>query len=296
MCIRDRVNYTVNRSCPLWWRGYNSNNTITTLQKGEATTDGEGSFKIRMPMILPEENVGISPYSNWGFYEITAQATVTNIAGETRIGEISLPLSHKATAFSIEMPSIIQVENFKSIKFIFKNNAGKELSGVVRYSIDDNKFNFNAETNKEIDIKNICTSGLKSGRHTLTAICDTDTIKHEFVLFSINDTIPCIQTHDWFYVDNDQFPEDGSPVNMQVGSSDKDVYVLYTIATGNTIIESGSTDISNSIYSRKITYDDSFGDGLRLIFAWVKNGEVYTHQHTIKKLSLIHISEPTRPY
>ena len=278
-----KVNYTVNRSCPLWWRGYNSNNAITALQKGEATTDGEGSFKIRMPMILPEENVGISPYSNWGFYEITAQATVTNIAGETRIGEISLPLSHKATAFSIEMPSIIQVENFKSIKFIFKNNAGKELSGVVRYSIDNNKFNFNAETNKEIDIKNICTSGLKSGRHTLTAICDTDTIKHEFVLFSINDTIPCIQTHDWFYVDNDQFPEDGSPVNMQVGSSDKDVYVLYTIATGNTIIESGSTDISNSIYSRKITYDDSFGDGLRLIFAWVKNGEVYTHQHIIKK-------------
>ncbi|MGN1376606.1 MAG: MG2 domain-containing protein [Prevotella sp.] len=279
-----KVTYTVNRTCPLWWRGYASNNT-TTLNKGEIVTDGNGTFKIDMPMILPAENKeeGLTPYANWFFYEIKAHATVTDMAGETRTGEIALPLSNKATAFSINMPKTIETENIKDITFALKNNAGNDIAGEVKYSFDNETYNHKAETNKPTDIGTVCKSELKSGKHTLNAVCGTDTIRHEFILFSINDTIPCVQTHDWFYADAGQFPENGEPVCVQVGSSDKDVHVLYSIATGNTIIESGSTSISNSIYSRKIAYEDRYGDGIRLIFAWVKDGIAYTHQHVIKK-------------
>ena len=61
-------------------------------------------------------------------------------------------------------------------------------------------------------------------------------------------------THDWFYLSSEQFPSDGSPVYIQVGSSDDVQHVVYTIVSGNKIIEQGQADLHNEMRTRAVTY------------------------------------------
>ena len=87
---------------------------------------------------------------------------------------------------------------------------------------------------------------LGSGKHLLTAICGNDTIKCHFVMFSLDDKTPCEETDDWFYVSDSHFSADGKPVYVQVGSSNSDTHVLYTVVSGETVLEEGSFDLNNS--------------------------------------------------
>ena len=77
-----------------------------------------------------------------------------------------------------------------------------------------------------------------------------------FVVFSFDDKRPVIETHDWFYLSGNQFPRDGGPIYMQVGSSDENQYVVYSIFSDNKVIETGSFNQSNSIQTRKFVYKE----------------------------------------
>ena len=91
-------------------------------------------------------------------------------------------------------------------------------------------------------------------------------------MFSLNDTVPAAQTDEWVYQSASQFPADGSPVTVQVGSSDPDLYIYYSIISGDRILESGVQRRNGSFINRKLTYRKEYGNGLTLSFAWVKNG------------------------
>ena len=104
-----------------------------------------------------------------------------------------------------------------------------------------------------------------------------------FVLFSLDDTTPVTETDDWFYQSAQDFPNDGGPVTIQVGSSAENVHIVYSIFAGNRVIQRGSTDKSNELLNQKITYEEAYGNGLLLTYAWVKNGHCYTHQATIRR-------------
>ena len=109
------------------------------------------------------------------------------------------------------------------------------------------------------------------------AICGTDTLKQDFVVFSLDDTKPCVETHDWFYLSDTKFPSDGSPVYLQVGSSDADTHILYTVISGDKVIADGATDLSNQLSTRTLTYKEEYGDGLKINLVWVKDGKDYNH-------------------
>jgi hypothetical protein len=80
-----------------------------------------------------------------------------------------------------------------------------------------------------------------------------------------------------------QFPDRAKPVTVQVGSSEKDVHLFYTIAADGKVIEQGAADKSNELLNRKFTYKNEYANGLALTFAWVKNGKVYQHTTTIRR-------------
>lgn len=191
------------------------------LVKGEAVTDADGAFKIEMPMVLPawaDTDGGIDERtfnSIARFYTITADAEVTDQAGETRSGQLALPLGNKPAALSTTLPGRILRDSLKTIKFVYKNMAGVDIDDNVRYYIDGSFNAFKARTNRDESITWNTASQLKSGRHKLVAICGTDTLKQDFVVFSLDDTKPCVETHDWFYLSDTKFPSDGSPVYLQ---------------------------------------------------------------------------------
>ena len=288
-----KVKYTVRRKQALWWRfsytgAFFNENDNAVLAEGEAVTDGKGEFKIRVPMQLPvwEESIGISKddyYRIARFYNIVTEADVTDMAGESHNGEISLPLGNKPTSFACDVPEQTLRDSLKTIIFSLKNSAGNNIDGDVTYTVSGIYGTFSAKTNTPTELTWNTMELLKSGRHTITAICGNDTVRRDFVVFSYDDTVPCVETPDWFNVSGDVFPRDGSPIYLQFGSSDTDVHVLYTVISGNKLLKSGSLELSNAVKTYRLPYKEEYGSGVRINLIWVKEGKVYNHNFTIQK-------------
>ena len=274
-----KVRYKVERKRAFWWWSYSyywNQGTIARdtesdlMAEGELTTDADGQFTVPTPMVLPKTR-------NPMFYNFVVSVDVTDQAGETHHGELSLPLGNRKTALSVDVPEKVLAEKGGKMTFHLFNAAGMDIDAQLRYRIDKGKWQ-KANTNKKIDLPR-----LKSGRYAIEAICGEDTIKRDFMVFSLDDKRPVTETNDWFFVSDSRFPNDGTPVTVQVGSSAKDVHVAYSIIYDQTVLESGTFDLSNQLWNRKFTYKEEYGNGLLLVFAWVKEGRTYTHLTNITR-------------
>ena len=282
------VSYTVNRNPVLWW--WYSNENSETVFEGKAITDEKGEFNIELPFIFPDEkkskkSANRGYWQSAKFYNFVVDADVTDLAGETRSASASLPLGTKTIVLTSNMPDKVLKDKLHQLKFSYLNAAGKPIEGKVRYAIAPYKKEkplfgkyTTVETNKDIDLK-----PLRSGRYMLQAICENDTLEQEFVVFSMDDKRPVIETHDWFYISGNKFPSDGKPVYVQFGATDADQHVLYSIFSGNKVLDSGAIDQSNSLTTWKLTYKEEYGDGIVVNFAWVKNGKLYKHNESIAR-------------
>ena len=274
-----KVTYRVDRSQAFWWWRFGGDSDANAqLLEGETVTDADGAFTIPMPMMLPESALADRDHTA-RFYQIKAWAQVTDQAGESHEGEMTLPLGNKNTAISCDVPEKSLREDLKTITFSRHNMAGTVIEGRIKWQIDGGEWH-DAEANKPVDISQL---PLSSGRHEVQAVCENDTVKQTFVVFSLADKRPCIETHDWFYQTSSVFPRDGKPVTIQVGSSDTDTHILYTIISGKRVLESGVIDQSNAILTRQFTYREEYGSGLLLTYAWVKEGQMYQHQAQIMR-------------
>lgn len=124
---------------------------------------------------------------------------------------------------------------------------------------------------------------LASGEHHLEAFCGKDTLKQDIVVFTLKDKQPATTTHDWFYCSATRFPNDGSPVYIQAGASDRGTQLYYSIFSGEKEIESGTKTINNNVFTRALTYDATMGDGITVTMAWVVDGKLYSHQAQIAR-------------
>lgn len=234
-----KVSYTVRRDSRLWWRPYrNDNGADNELMTDTLTTDSTGSFSIEMPMLLPEGGKTVRR----SMYDITATVQVTDLAGESQSGELSLPLSLKDTFFDCNLPERIERDSLQQVTFTLKNTAMLDVDAPVTFTIDG-KTN-TTRTNKPYPLGNIT---IASGRHTITAVCEDDTLTKAITVFSIDDRRPAEQTKDWFYVSGEQFKDSETPVFIQAGTSERGIHALYTIISATLTLSSGSTIFKASI-------------------------------------------------
>ena len=278
-----RVKFNVVRRRALWW-WRSTGEADKTLLTDTLTTDDDGSFIVKVPMQMPESR---NSYGLPRYFNFVVEADATDAAGESHHGETSLPLSDKATAFSVSMPKQVEVDSVAKVTFSYLNNAGKPIPGDVAYTIykvekneKERKESKTVSANESFEMR---FNSLKSGLYLMEAICGEDTLKHEFVVFSMKDKHPAVETHDWFYASADEFPADGRPIYVQMGSSDKDQHIVYTLISGKKVLESGVIDQSNAITTRQFTYKDEYGDGALLTCAWVREGKLYSHSTQLRK-------------
>ena len=273
-----RVTYRVERRMAFWWLSYSrywqslsiiNNSRNEEVFSGEAMTDDDGTFEVKMPMVLPDSK-------NPMFFNFVVVADVTDQAGETHQGQLSLPLGNRESALTIELNEKILAEDMPQMKLHLLNVAGNDVSATIRYQIDGGKWK-SAASNTPIDLPK-----LKSGKHKLNVEYEDKKAEREFVVFSLDDKRPATETDDWFYFSDNQFPNDGTPVTLQIGSSE-DVHIVYTIVAGTTIIEQGSVDKKNELINRKFTYKPEYGNGLALSYAWIHNGKTHHHGMQIKR-------------
>ena len=263
-----KVRYTVRRKMAFCWY-YDQHDE--QLSDGETQTADDGTFSVEMPLVVPED------VRRPMFYYYVVDADVTDTAGETHSGSLRLPLATRPTVLSCDLPDKVRRDQLPQVTFTRVNAAGQEIAGNVSYRIDKGKW----QQVKANSSSFILHSSLKSGSHRLEAICEKDTLDVQFVVFSLDDKVPASKTDDWFYVSHNQFPSDGSPVTVQVGSSDPDLHIVYAFFAGNKVIERGEVDKDAALINRKFTYKEEYGNGLLLTFAWMKNGVCHQHQTTI---------------
>jgi hypothetical protein len=273
-----KVNYRVVRRHAFWWMTYSrywmsgqigNSSEEKEVASGETTTADDGTFTVNMPMKLPETRYPM-------FYNFVVIADVTDQAGETHQGQLSLPLGNRKSALTTTLPDQVQAEQMPQVMFNLRNAAGNDIDDEVKYQIDGGKW-ITVKTNTLFSLPK-----LKSGKHKLTATVNDQEVplEQEFVVFSENDKRPAAETDDWFWQSATQFPNDGKPVTVQVGSSDPDMHIVYSMFSGEKVLESGAIKKSAELINRKLTYQESYGNGVVLTFAWIKNGKV--HQHTAR--------------
>ncbi|MBO4659817.1 MAG: alpha-2-macroglobulin [Prevotella sp.] len=276
-----RVSYNVTRRQPTWWRWDDDNDEL--LFTGETTTDEKGEFRMTVPVIMPE-NADDSAVPLWRSrsYNIVTDALVTDQGGESHEASLSLPVGNKATHLSFSLPERSEVEKFKTVRFSLRNIAGKPVDGEVTYYIDNRPEAYTAPANTDVTLP-VPAEKLGSGKHTIKAICQGDTVSRDIVLFTLADKRPPIETHDWFYTTASQFPADGSPVYVQLGTTDPDTYVFYNVFADDRMLESGTMTLNRANNTKAWKYKEEYGNGVLLTFAWVKDGQFYSHHHTIAK-------------
>ena len=276
-----KVKYTVRRKVAFWWMTYSrywgqgylgSGMDSEVMNEGETTTADDGTFMVDMPMLMPKD-LGLRPM----FYHFVVEADVTDMGGETHSGTLSLPLSNKPTALTCDIPEQVRKDQLPPLTFYRRNAAGKEIAGTVKYRIDGGKWNECAANVQCPKFK------VQSGEHRLEAICEQDALDVKFVVFGLDDKKPATQTNDWFYVSHTQFPNDGTPITLQVGSSAPDLYIFYAIYADNKVIEQGEVKKNGELINRQFKYKEEYGNGLLLSYAWMKEGVCYSHQQTIKR-------------
>ena len=280
-----RVKYKVSRRVAYWWTAFwRQNNLIGGRQNeeitsGETTTDGDGHFYVSVPLMLPgdDDNNRTRPM----FYNYQVEADVTDAAGETHTATYSLPLGTRPTVLTINMPEQVRRDKLPKATFERRNAAGKTIEGKVRYRISTAT---GKGTWRECDANTpseILKPAMRQGEYLLEAVCGQDTVEQHFIVFGLDDTAPAAPTHDWFYVSHTQFPADGSPVTVQVGASDNDLHIVYSIFAEDREIESGALKESSSLWNRRFAWHDDYGNGLLLTFAWIKDGQYHHHKQFI---------------
>ena len=274
-----KVHYTVMRRRAWWWWRYSSyyetgllgsSATEATVAEGDMVTGSDGRFTVDVPMIMP-------PSDTPQFFTFEVRADVTDVAGETHRGEISLSLGNRKTAFGCTLDKQILIDEEPKFSFTYYNASGFEVDSLVSYRIDEGEWQ-TVRTNTQLAIPRMV-----SGKHVLYACCGEDKLEREFTVFSLDDQRPATETDDWFYVSDARFPSDGRPVTLQVGSSASDVYIVYSLFSANSVIESGHVVKSGELINRKLTYKEEYGDAVLLTYAWVKDGQAYRHSATISR-------------
>lgn len=268
-----KVVYSVKRR-PAFWYYWGRDDRQEDILTDSTTTQDNGYFTVLMPMSYPDDADTSRPL----YYNVSVTARVTDGSGETHEGSFSLPLSNRRSLLSTTLPEKIQRDSLKQIIITRQNAAGEQVAGVVSYRFDEDEWK-SVEANKTfpLDMK------LPSGRHQLLAVCQGDTLKKEFIVFSMTDKKPVIETNDWFYISDNAFRQDGKPVYIQLGSTEEDLTVFYTLLSGNKLLEQGHRTLSNEVVTRMIEYKPEYGNGITLTLGWVRRGKLHSHRVSLRR-------------
>ena len=271
-----RVNYDITCMENTWWRMRGS--TVHRTE-GEALTDADGCFTIPVRFLpSPDEK-------KYWYYTYAVSAQVTSMAGETQMGELTLPLgssslrlnvNHWKETFVKEQPEKISVD--------VQNLMGQPIATMVDCKVfkgEQSLLSFEVKSNDPFtsDI----FKPLPSGEYTMKVsakdeqgnVCEES---YPFVLFSLKDTrVPCDEM-EWNYQTSDTFP-----ASLYFGTKEKDVIVFYDVFSGNKRLESKQIALSDSLLRLDFDYKEEYGDGVMVSMAFVKNSQLYHQYFTIKK-------------
>jgi len=277
------LNYTVTRSQSSWWRAYGQNST--PLASGSVTIGDDGIFSI------PVRLQGVKG-ADTGFYTYQIEASVTNQAGETQSSVTTLSAGNRSLILSVETEERICKDDSIRLTFIARNLNMEPVSVKGDYSLVQTvngkpEVRFSGHFTSNVETLLPEWKNLPSGAYELQLAAKDDQgrdvdYKQKIVLFSYTDNRPAVESPVWFYERNTQF-DAGHPAQFCFGTSYKDAYVMLDVFSGEERLSSTVLQLSDSIVRFDIPYKEEYGEGIEYLFAFVKDGNLYSERVNLQK-------------
>lgn len=270
---------------------------------GTTESNENGNFEIDF---VPEktQNKSLFPGLHDRFYTYTFTAIVTDSKGETQVAAQSVSVGDKSLFIIAETPATHNKQNPFSLKIQTKTLNEKTIPSLITYTLyqldEENKYReeindlstlknkkqtFSGIFDTKNDSLNLDLSKLASGYYKLQLVtpdAQGKEVKKElfFILYSKKDKQPPVKTYNWMTTSNTEISH-GESAEIYFGSSEN-ISVLYEIMQGNNILESKRITINNEIKTFKIPFKKSHGDGLNVMFTFVKDEKLYTNTQQIR--------------
>ena len=285
------VRYTITRQEPgFYWRQRQQK----PLVADSVMIDGDGQFRIPLHFLKAENQTE----REYVFHIIVA---VTDASGETQEANTSVIVSPRAYEIYTEIPGEVLKEDTLKYAFSVQNRQGEEQVVKVRYQLFRIESN-QPEERREVKVEEgtldagvahdfSSWKSLPSARYKLVAslpsednleeACRTESTA-EFMLYSRSDRRLGTFTPLFCPVTQADFSET-STAKVLFGTSYKDAYVFLDIFCGEQRLESKVLHLSDELTTLEMPYQQAYGEGITLLFFFVKDGEAHSQVVTLNK-------------
>ncbi|MDO5523678.1 MAG: MG2 domain-containing protein, partial [Bacteroidia bacterium] len=274
------VSYRITRQQSWWWRW---GGPPEHFAEGTVTTDENGQFEITFTPQKTDEGT-----SSRSIYTFNVEATVTDVNGETQVGNYSVTVGDVSMILNIEMPEKLEKSSAEKIVISAKNLDGNDVKASGTYqifsllendSINTQVLQGNFETGEQTQLKEQLKK-LPSGKYRIKLQSKDDrgndiTAEKDFVLFSYSDKRPPVETNEWFVVKNNTFSPN-KPAEVILGATDN-INVLYELWQENTLLERKWITINNENRLFTVPYKPEYKNNATLMLTYVKDEKFYHH-------------------
>ncbi len=293
-----QVKYRIETAeCSFWRWNYGN---WEELDEGEGVTDDKG--RISIPVFLDPELLDDDDDDQLLRYRVTFE--VTDLAGETHSASYATAVSHQPFGISISAPSPYNTSSSDHIVIRARNANGEEVSVKGRYILTTQENGTTTEVHNGTfqSGQPITLPTLLPGTYYMEAFATDDAGEkvgprryERLVIFDSEAAVPLQpnklapdetqkdRTHftgDFFHVTRSEFSEQ-QPAEVLFSPGRKDVYVGYMILCRNRIVERGTLELGRELYRLTIPYDKSYGDGVRLLIWYARDGEVCSEKASL---------------
>ena len=270
--------------------------------------DGKGDFVIPIELKSDDNQQALS---------ITVEATVTNEAGETQTARWSIWASQQAYTMDLDIPAYLNkavaaqpaangTRQGWSFTPVVNNAAGQPQDVMLHYRL----YRMDKEGAAYTDVKQqkaVEEGTVKSNEnHIFSSFATLPSAQYMLELTVVGEeSLPAEQqslhwqTFNLYSNADTQFGtfvdifldkgqqrltfDEQHPASFVFGTSHADAYVLMDVFAGNKRIESKSLQLNNALRKFEFPYKEAYGEGVTILFTFVKDDRVYMRQLQIEK-------------
>ena len=291
----SKIAYTVQNST--FDRGFKEN----TIAAGKTRTNAKGEFEISFK--TKESSNTPTTYRNIETY--TVSVTITTSNGETQEAQYPIIITNQRYQLTSLITPEINKDLPNKILVTTQNQLGYPLSENITYELlslkplqklgeqydegnlpIDKKVREGTFTTGEDKKLEMDFSSLPSGAYLLkfagTGNDKDITYQTVVYLYSTQDKRPPYLTYYWC-VQEKTICAPGEEAKILVGSSAKDVYVLYEVYSNQKFMERKRFMLNNSNITLSIPYKETYGATADVFISYIKNGKFFLENITLTR-------------
>jgi len=263
-----------------WWRG----GSEETVETGETVTDEEGKFRVKI--YLDDDMVDQDDLRKVMVY--TLEADITDQGGESHSAEGSVRASRAEFALDCDLPEMICTdEKMPGIDITAKNTQGEEVAAQGQWKLlnRDKQQVAQGAFSTEKPLETSAWKDLPKGTYTLQLEAKDgkgNSIKSEekFVLWSAKSKGAMALESDFLHCSADEFGP-GQDVDIYFACAKPDAYTYLYIVSNKQVIEERIELRDTSLGHIRLKYKEEYGDGVSIMLAYVKEGELHSLRSTV---------------